>query len=344
MNKLTYKIDCNETNLLFDVSYTEGLKDVLQKNGYFITDTNVYSLHQSFIHSTPHYVMRAGELYKTSETIQLILQDMLDQKIDRDAMVIGMGGGVVTDIAGFVSAIYKRGSSLTLIPTSLLGMVDAAIGGKNGVNAGLYKNVIGTVHQPNNIIFDFDLTDTLPVTEWQSGMAEIIKHSVALDASMIDLLHQNHIESIRNNKAILAALVERNVRLKMDVVCKDSQDLAQRHVLNFGHTLGHAIEQLHDLAHGEAVAIGMVFACRLSESVTGFAPEKTALLIQLLQQYQLPVSIAAQSDEVVSIMLNDKKNKGDDIRYVLLEDFGKPIVQSFSANFIHEKLNAFFHS
>ncbi len=344
MNKLTYKINHTETNLLFNISYTEGLKDVLQKNGYLITDANVYSSHRPFIDSIPHFVIRAGEIYKTSETIQLILHDMLEQKIDRDTMIIGMGGGVVTDIAGYVSAIYKRGTSLTLIPTSLLGMVDAAIGGKNGVNAGLYKNVIGTIHQPNHIIFDFELTDTLPETEWQSGMAEIIKHTVTLDTSMIDILEANRIESIKNDKTILAALVERNVRLKMDVVCKDSEDLAQRHVLNFGHTLGHAIEQLHDLSHGEAVAIGMVFACRLSESVTGFPAEKTELLIQLLQKYRLPVSINAQSDEVVSIMLNDKKNKGDDIRYVLLENFGKPIVQSFSVEFIRENLNSFFDS
>jgi 3-dehydroquinate synthase len=344
MNKLTYNINSAETSFLFNLQYTAWLKDASMKNCYLITDTNLYSLHKSALQSFPHYVIRAGELYKTSETVQLILQDMLDQKIDRSAMIIGMGGGVVTDITGFVAAIYKRGTSLSLIPTSLLGMIDAAIGGKNGVNAGLYKNVIGTIHQPNNIIFDFDLPDTLSEKEWRSGMAEIIKHAVTLAPKMINLLQENNIDSFRSNKNLLADLVEQNVRIKMDVVCKDSHDLALRHVLNFGHTLGHAIEQLHDLAHGEAVSIGMVFACRLSETYIGFSAEQTATLIQLLEQYQLPVSITANAEEVVAVMMNDKKNNGNDINYILLEDFGKPVLHSFSADTILEKLTTFFQS
>ena len=129
----------------------------------------------------------------------------------------------------------------------------------------------------------------------------------------------------------------------MDVVCRDSHDLSVRHVLNFGHTLGHAIEQLHDLAHGEAVSIGMVFACKLSESFSGFTSEKTTILIKLLEQNNLPVSISANVDEVLNVMMNDKKNKGKDINYVLLEDFGKTKVHSFSTDIIHEKLISFFH-
>ena len=236
-----------------------------------------------------------------------------------------MGGGVVTDITGFVASIYMRGLKFGFVPTSLLAMVDAAIGGKNGVDLGIYKNMVGTIRQPSFLLYDYRLLSSLPEAEWINGFAEIIKHACIRDAGMFNLLEQYSLEKIRSSKKIMGELVQRNAQLKSKLVQRDEFEQGDRKLLNFGHTLGHALEKLYDLSHGQAVAIGMAYACVLSHRMNGFG--QTGRVIALIEKYGLPANLEFDKQEVFRVMQMDKKRQQKEIHYVFLEKIGKAVVK-----------------
>ena len=175
-------------------------------------------------------------------------------------MLVGIGGGVITDLTGYVAAIYMRGLSFGFVPTSILAMVDAAIGGKNGIDVGVYKNIIGTIRQPQFLLYDYSLLKSLPQSEWVNGFAEIVKHACIKDARLFNTLRQNSIRSYQRNSKELGALIKKNVHIKASVVQADEFEKGERRLLNFGHTLGHAIENIYKMPHGHAISIGMVAA------------------------------------------------------------------------------------
>jgi 3-dehydroquinate synthase len=243
-------------------------------------------------------------------------------------MLIGIGGGMTSDLTGYASSIYMRGMPVGFVPTTLLAQVDASIGGKNGINHGKHKNLLGTIRQPEFILFDYSLPLTMPDDEWHNGFAEIIKYACIMDATLFTYLEENRDKAMQRDVAILEYLVERSVELKTKVVLEDEFENGSRRWLNFGHTLGHAVEKLENIAHGKAVAIGMVAAAKISEKLKGFPTAQTNRLIRLINDYQLPVTLTSNKEEVYNIFRMDKKREGDAIHFVLLEEIGKALTQA----------------
>jgi 3-dehydroquinate synthase len=231
-----------------------------------------------------------------------------------------VGGGVVTDLSGYVASVFMRGLRFGFVPTSLLAMVDAAIGGKNGIDVGLYKNMVGTIRQPEFILYDEKLLGTLPVKEWRNGFAEIIKHACIMDKNMFRELMSHDLEYYRSDTRALSELIVRNARLKIRVVQSDEFEKGERKLLNFGHTVGHAIENEYKLMHGQAVAVGMMAAAKFSTQVSGF--DKADQVKEVIRKYELPASLKFDANKIFKLMISDKKRAGKDINFILLSAIG----------------------
>ena len=238
-------------------------------------------------------------------------------------MLIGVGGGVVTDMVGYAASIYMRGVSFGFVPTTILAMVDASIGGKNGIDVGLYKNMVGLIKQPSFLLVDFDFLKTLPHHQWENGFAEIIKHAAIKDAKMMKQLAVHDLSFYQKNKKELIALIEKNIKIKMAVVQKDEFEKDDRKLLNFGHTIGHAIENEYALLHGHAISIGMVYAAKISQVLLGFTD--TGILIETLKKYGLPISMRFDITHAMALMQKDKKKASKGMQYVLLNKLGNAV-------------------
>jgi 3-dehydroquinate synthase len=218
-----------------------------------------------------------------------------------------------------------RGLRFALVPTSLLAMVDASIGGKNGIDVGVYKNMVGLIRQPEIILFDIDFLKTLPPAEWKNGFAEIIKHAAIKDAKLFRLLQENTLTQFKRDPKKLARLIRTNVLIKTKVVLKDEFEKGDRKLLNFGHTLGHAIENQYELSHGEAISIGMTYAALLSAQIKKFTGADA--LIALLAKYGLPTRAAFDWKKVTHVLAKDKKNSAAGMQYIVLEKLGRGVVE-----------------
>lgn len=295
-----------------------------------LTDKTVFGLHKNKFEGYVVITIDGTEKNKTQKTIDEIINQLLEKDIDKSYMLVGVGGGVVTDMAGYVASIFKRGIKLGLVPTTILGMTDAAIGGKNGVNVGIYKNMVGTTYRAQFILYDFSFLQTLPKAEWVNGFAEIIKHACIKDVAMFEELIKNNIDFYYDNKIATAILIEKNVALKTAVIVCDEHETGERYELNFGHTFGHAIENLYKMPHGSAISIGMIMAAKISEEVNNFESDMVQKLILLLKQYQLPTFLEINKEQVFSLLKKDKKRAGDEINFVLLNTIGDAKVQKIS--------------
>lgn len=304
----------------------------------FITDENVAACHPEAFGGHRPIVLPAGEENKTLANVGWLSEQLIQRGATRHSILIGVGGGMVTDITGFVATVYMRGVRFGFVPTTLLAMTDAAIGGKNGVNTGLYKNMIGTVRQPSFILYNTSLLHTLPIAEWCNGFAEIIKYGCIFDAALLNELQQHDVAFYQNNATALNALIHRCATWKNKTVAEDENEQGIRKLLNFGHTAGHAIEKLYGLAHGQAVAIGMVIACRISEQETGLSTSVTQQLESLLPQYGLPTIIHMQHQHVMDVLKADKKRKNGQIDYILLTEKGKAVIKPLSLTTIANTL------
>lgn len=311
----------NTTHLYFDAKAEDCEQYFKNKQVILITDQNVFHSNPSFFSIFPHIVIPAGELSKNFDIVQSIIGKLLEKEIDKTWCLVGVGGGVVLDITGFVAGIYKRGMSFGLIPTSLLAMVDASIGGKNGISFGEIKNCIGLIRQPEFILFYYNFLKTLPHEEWINGFAEVIKHACIADADLFKWLQQHNINDIKNNSEKIRKLIKWNVLLKLGVVERDETELGNRKILNFGHTLGHAIENVYKLPHGHAVAIGMVAAIEISQRITGFSQVEE--VENLIKRYELPLRYAFEKTRTLQNILQDKKRSDDMIQYILLNKIGE---------------------
>jgi 3-dehydroquinate synthase len=283
-------------------------------------------------------VVPPSESSKDMHTIESLAKGLLSAEATRSTVLVGVGGGVVTDITGFLASVYMRGVSFGFVPTSLLGMVDAAVGGKNGVNIGMNKNIAGTIAQPEFILYDAGFLDTLPDDEWSNGFAEIIKYACIFDAPLFTELSNQNISFFKHDKAATENLMERCVHWKNKTVTEDEREQGIRKLLNFGHTAAHAIENLYEIPHGKAVAIGMVIACMISEDVTGLDSRVTTQLRQLLSQYHLPVKMKIDAKKAMDILRLDKKRKGDQIDYILLLQTGQAVTRSLPFDIIEKAL------
>lgn len=318
---------------------TDDLQRIVSKDRVVIvTDENVYQHHKNKLKAWPVIILKPGEAYKVQPTVDNIIEQLIALGADRSTFLVGVGGGVVTDITGYTAGIYMRGIRFGFLPTSLLAMVDAAIGGKNGIDVGLYKNMVGLIRQPEFILYDYRFLKSLPEAEWINGFSEIIKHACIKSAPLFSLLEEHTISSFRKNNELLQELIQRNVLLKSRIVQQDEFEQGDRKLLNFGHTFGHAIENSHNLPHGHAVAIGMVVASALSEEYKNF--KGTARITSLLKKYKLPVRTHYDVEQVLKMMQSDKKRVRGSLHYVLLEKIGKGIIQDLSIEQIKKVLQS----
>ncbi|MGZ8605322.1 MAG: 3-dehydroquinate synthase [Actinomycetota bacterium] len=279
--------------------------------------------------SSVHLGVPEGEEAKTLQTATVLHRQLATQEAHRDDVVVALGGGAVGDLAGFVAATYMRGVPFVQVPTTLTAQVDAAIGGKTAVNLPEGKNLVGAFHQPVAVLADVGTLATLPDREYRSGLAEVAKYGLALDLELLERLERDPGPVLAREPRALEELVATCVRAKAAIVGQDERDAGRRLLLNYGHTLGHALERLDAFAgrsHGEAIAIGMVFAARLSEA-RGLAPAGLAARhVRLLASLGLETGgPLPDPGEILAAMKMDKKYRGG-VRFVLLEDAGKAIV------------------
>ncbi len=328
--KETFRISSKTVSCYFDEAFSQ-LKNLFSDvKIIYVTDENVFRQHADKFQSEKVIVIKAGETFKQQPTVDNIVERLIALKADRQTLLVGVGGGVVTDITGYAASIYMRGVRFGFVPTTILAMVDAAIGGKNGVDVGIYKNLVGCIRQPEFLLYDYTFLQTLPKEEWINGFAEIIKHAAIKDADLFAALQQNRIEDYTSSGKALDELIQQNVKIKMTVVAEDEFEKCDRKLLNFGHTLGHAIENSYLLPHGSAISVGMVAAAVLSQQVNNLPAEDADALQQLLQQYHLPVYQNVEADKIWQVLLMDKKKLGDDIQFILLDQIGKAKVMSLS--------------
>jgi 3-dehydroquinate synthase len=275
----------------------------------------------------------AGEQSKTLEQVGMICDEMLSAGLDRQSFVIGLGGGVIGDISGFVAAIFQRGIPHVQIPTTLLAMVDSSIGGKTGVNTPAGKNLLGAVHQPALVIDDVDLLKTLPPRELNQGFAEIIKHAIIADAEMFKSLSQfvnSKLDCLKQSSfpETFVQLIKRNIEIKSGIVAKDERErTGERALLNFGHTIGHGIERAGDYrqcSHGESVSLGIVGACTISMKRAGLTSAERDTVVDLLKKFDLPTRLPAdfQRAEIFEALKFDKKFERGEIRFVVTPKIG----------------------
>jgi len=273
----------------------------------------------------------AGETSKTLAQAGAICDQMIAAGLDRQSFVIGLGGGMVGDLSGFVAAIYERGIPHVQIPTTLLAMVDSSIGGKTGVNASAGKNLIGAFHHPSLVIDDVDVLKMLPHRQFNQGVAEIIKHAIIADAEMFHKVAQasgSRIDQDASETLALQQLIRRNIEIKSRIVAKDEFDqMEERALLNFGHTVGHAIERAGDyreFLHGEAVSLGIVAACAISIKKASLPKEQRDAIVDLLSAFELPTRLPANfpREKILEGLPFDKKFESGKIRFALTSKIG----------------------
>ena len=338
MKHLTYKFSNSSVDyyLAYGISHLKEIVD--QKSSVIITDENVFGHHTKRFKGWNTIVLKAGEDYKIQETVDAVIEQLIEMEADRKTTLIGVGGGVITDITGYVASVYMRGIPFGFIPTSILAMVDASIGGKNGIDVGVYKNMVGIIRQPKFILHDLIFLNTLPQSEWENGFAEIIKHACIKDAAMFKELETSSYKKYQGRKRSVCELIQRNAIIKTKVVQADEFEKGKRRLLNFGHTLGHALENQYELSHGQAISIGMTYASYISEQLTGF--KETERLINVLEKYNLPTHAEFEKQKVFEVLKMDKKRERKEMNYVLLEKIGRGTIKQIELKTLEQIINS----
>jgi 3-dehydroquinate synthase len=301
-----------------------------------VTDSNVEHLYavrvvkalMSFGFQGELISVPAGEASKSPAVLEAVYDRIISAEIDRTGAIFAVGGGVVGDLAGYAAATYLRGIAIVHIPTTVVAQVDSSLGGKTGINHSRAKNLIGAFHQPRAIVADVGTLASLPDREFREGLAEVIKYGAIMEAPMIADLERDLDRILAREAAILEAVVARSLRHKAAIVAADEHEGGLRKILNFGHTVGHALETsmgYGSLLHGEAVAIGMVAAARLSEKFGGLSADESSRLLRLIERAGLPTELpgSAASSEFMSALRLDKKRSRDTIEFVILEQLGR---------------------
>jgi len=272
----------------------------------------------------------AGEASKNMNTVLGLTSKLMETGADRETCLIALGGGVVGDMVGFIASIFMRGVSYIQIPTTLVAQVDSSIGGKTGIDLSFGKNLLGTFYQPCAVFANLSFLDTLPEKEFNNGLAEIIKYGIIDDEKMFRVLEDNMAAIKEKDAKLLLGLVETCCQIKKSVVEIDEKEKGLRRILNFGHTLGHAVEAIsqYSITHGEGVAMGMVAAARLSEKMGYLKEDASKRIESLVSLAGLPVKIpkSLDSDKMIAQLKRDKKKKGDVIHFVLLKKIGMPFI------------------
>ena len=325
-------ISINDVSTLYLGCCEELLAELLPKRRVIvITDANIDRLYGDLVRRYDHIIVGGGEANKSLQTVATLYDQLMAMDADRSTFLLGIGGGIVTDITGFVASTYMRGVDFGFVSTTLLGQVDASIGGKNGVNIAGYKNMVGTFSQPRFVISDVRMLDTLPRRELRAGLAEAIKSAIVGDSSLFDFIEANASEEIYHNIEAMQRIVLGAVAVKSAIVRADEREGGVRRLLNLGHTLGHAIEKLsHEINHGEAVAMGISLithaAVERGMLTEGEVQRIDSLLLRLGFVIEPPMPIA----QIIREVRHDKKRVEDSIRVVMPESIGRCRVESIA--------------
>ncbi len=310
------------SDLHYGVSFREAVSLLDRRCTLVVTDETVRRLYGKQFDAFPVVTIGEGEDKKNLATVDQIYHAFLEREVDRSWTVLAVGGGIVCDVAGFAASTWMRGTHLVLAPTTLLAMVDAAIGGKNGVNFDRYKNLIGAIYQPEKVIVAPAFLSTLPRREMLCGMVEIIKHGLIADADYF-----GEVERVLTAKRSPEVLIPRSIEIKLSIVSQDETERGLRRILNFGHTVGHAIEKLDpSRVHGEAVAVGMALATELSWRYGRISAAEVSRIRELMLHLNLPLRTALSAGELIQVIRADKKRRGDSIAFVLLDCIGSASV------------------
>jgi len=301
--------------------YIPGEKRVI------ITDANVRRHHGNSFPDGEVIEIGTGEKIKNLGTVKEIYNKLIDLEVDRASFIVGIGGGIVCDIAGFVASTFLRGIRFGFVSTTLLSQVDASVGGKNGVNLHGYKNMVGVFNQPEFVICDMRLLETLPEREISCGLAEIVKHALIGDRDLYRYLDKHFRQALDLDPDVIEKLVYDSIAIKSSLVSRDEKEKGERRKLNFGHTFGHAIEKITGVSHGEAVSAGMVFASELSKRRAYLQAEDVTRIETLLKKLKLPVRLRIDRERVLDALRKDKKREGDSMNFVLLETIGQAFVE-----------------
>jgi 3-dehydroquinate synthase len=309
----------------------------LTGRGLLISDENVWPLYgskvlQSYIeagYQMDSVVIEPGEAQKNWFKAYDLLTGAIDLGLDRSSFVVGLGGGVIGDLAGFVASIYMRGIPIVHIPTTLLAQSDSSVGGKVAVDHPKGKNLLGSFHQPVLVISDVSTLATLPKRELTAGMAEVIKYGLIKDRDFYTYLTDHLTEITAGESAVFSKIVAASVRVKADIVEKDEEESGERMLLNLGHTVGHALEAIHGYdkyVHGEAVAIGMITAMLISQQKGYISLEEVSFLQKALQKLSLPTKLLEEITQIKEYLYRDKKISHGKLRFVLLKEIGQAMV------------------
>ena len=324
-------IQINQTSTLY-VGRAEKLLERVLPEGrtVVITDANIDRLYPNLVRRFEHIIVGQGEACKSLQTVERVYRELMAMGADRSTFILGIGGGIVTDIAGYVAATYMRGVEFGFVSTTLLGQVDASIGGKNGVNVADYKNMVGTFRHPRFVIADVEMLRTLPKRELRAGMAEVVKSAIIADAELFERLERCG-EAIYDSVEDMQEAMLGAVMVKANIVKEDEREGGVRRLLNLGHTLGHAIEKCtHEVNHGEAVAIGMSLvahaAVRRGDLGEDVAERIDRVLVQLGLKLEMPVTMTEMLREVKY----DKKKKNNTIRLIVPKRIGECAVVEMS--------------
>lgn len=339
MKKTRYAFSAATVDCYVDADFKDLDKLVDRSKTIIITDENVFNLHKPTFKNWNLIILKPGEEYKVQATVDAVIDQLIAFQADRQTTLVGVGGGVVTDLTGYIASIYMRGICFGFVPTSLLAMVDASIGGKNGIDVGEYKNMVGIIRQPSFLFYDLSFLKTLPDAEWSNGFAEIIKHACIIDKKLFSLLEKSKLSGVKRDKQLLREIVLKNIKIKTGIVKSDEFELGDRKLLNFGHTLGHALETQYELTHGQAVSLGMVFAAWMSEKHLGFTD--AGRLENTLQNYGLPVRALFDVNKVFKILKMDKKRVSKKMNYIMLYQLGKGCIKQVEVDALHAEITEF---
>ncbi|MDL2262786.1 3-dehydroquinate synthase [Bacteroidales bacterium OttesenSCG-928-I21] len=305
-----------------DYSWFENL--ILGRNTVIISDANVFNLYPDLIKKYKNIILDSDKNLKNIDTILDIIKKLVEYNIDRNSLLIGVGGGVICDIVGFVSSIYMRGINFGFIPTTLLAQIDASIGGKNGINFGDLKNYIGTISQPEFIICDTNFLKSLSEQEFKSGLGEVLKCSLIGEYDLFEMIsNENNFGNKDQRFDFLNPVVRSCICTKIKIVQQDIIDKNYRHVLNFGHTFGHCFEVVENIPHGIAVVKGMIVALDISLKYSYLEKDVYEKILQIFGNFDFDLSYKL-TDKHFELLSKDKKKNGDNIDFVFLKDIGEP--------------------
>lgn len=304
-----------------------------------ITDTNIARRYRRLVSQYEHIVIGTGEKIKTLATVETIHCSLVEMGADRETFILGIGGGIVTDIAGFAASTYMRGVRFGFVSTTLLGQVDASVGGKNGVNLDGYKNMIGTFNQPEFVLCDAGMLSTLTQRQFRAGLAEVVKAGILGDRVLFEMLEAVPPEELRSNRQLLSDIIMMAVRVKASIVQRDEREGGERRKLNLGHTVAHAIEKCsRRMLHGEAVAVGCAVMARLAAANRSIGEADADRIAALLRKFGFSLDAPAAGDRLLSALRKDKKTAGDTIHIVLPTGIGRCEVRTVSFDWLDQRL------